>query len=95
MLGFGDGAVEQTLGCGEVRAPGADIAGIVDEVATHSESGSVGFCFLWPYVTHESGICDSPTRWDLAMVDEEDSVGACDAVSNALCQSSKLVGRGV
>jgi hypothetical protein len=46
--------VEEDFGCGEISGTCADIARIIDQVASNCETGAVGFTFLWSYSTYEA-----------------------------------------
>jgi hypothetical protein len=82
----GEDAAEQNFGSGEVCSFGADIAGVVNEIAPNGETGAFDLSFLgqsdmmiWPYVTlRYLGYG--------RMVDEETGVGAFKAVADSLCK---------
>ena len=67
-------------GCVGISVPGV----IGDEVASHSYSCPLFFFFFRSYGADGVSVGDSATFGDLVFVNEENSTGAFDSVSNAL-----------
>ena len=89
-----DGAVDEKFGSGGVRCWCADVAWIIDKIATDCEAGSFWFCFLWTIVDTDSsvGYILAPVLWNFVVIDEEDGLGSFDASADSLCEASKFVG---
>ena len=85
--------------CFQTSSFGAHIVGIVgDHVSTCSDPGSVGsFRFMRSVVTHNPGVGDHPTTWDLVLCDPEagictnNSLGPVRLFSYALKQVANLI----
>jgi hypothetical protein len=95
-IGGGDGAVEQTLGCGYFGIGCADNAWIVKVVATHCEPCLMVFCFLWTNEGDDAAIHYFLIFWHLVLWDEK--YGFCSSwhlCSNALGEPAKLICKGV
>ena len=71
----------------------AEVAGVIDEVASHGDSGAVTFSFLWAIAADKSGICGSPVFGDFVEGNEKYCVGGFDTVVwETLCEAPELVG---
>ena len=79
-----DSAVDDQFGGGEIRGVGADVEGIIDEVATDGETGPFWFGFLGAVIANDAAVGDRAVRGNRRVWDEEDGVGAFDAVADAL-----------
>jgi hypothetical protein len=88
----GHHTVEEYFCCFEFGCPGALVTRIIDEIAPDSHVRAVPLLFLGSFGANEMWVCGLPIMWHFMMQDEGDGVGALDMSSNALGQSSELVG---
>jgi hypothetical protein len=92
----GDDAVKEHFGHYRFRGGGGDFAWIVDSVSSNSELCSIGLSLFGSYCAHELPVSNVLLWlfWYLLLVDELDGVGGVlYSATNAVCQSSKFVGR--
>ena len=71
----------------------SDLAWVVDAVAANDEPYSILYGFLGTDTAHELAIYDvfHAVAWDFTSVDELYGVGAFDATTHAICESSEFV----
>ena len=72
----GDNTVEEELGCGESSGFGADVSGVVNEIAANSPANSTGLSFLGAVCNDVAEVGCFATFGDLVEPDELDSVGS-------------------
>lgn len=87
-LGCGDDAVEQKFSSGKACGFGADVARVVNEVASDGPADSAWLCFFRAVGDNVAEIGGAAAFWDLVMADEMDGVGAFDlfvALGKAAC----------
>jgi hypothetical protein len=71
----GDGAVEETFGCGQACALGGGQAGEVEFVATHRDADTVRFGLGWSIGRNEASIGDLSAGRNGLLFNEDDGVG--------------------
>jgi hypothetical protein len=72
-------AVEQELDCEEISSWGATVSRVVDEVASHSDSGAILVFLSFSVDTNNSSISDVAfsVLWNVCFVDEKDCFRRC------------------
>ena len=90
----GDNAVEEEFGGNEIGTGGAYVVWIIDPVATDRESGPVFLRFVFFEVTDDLSVSDitSAISRDFIFVDENCCVGAFNAATNTLGETTNIVG---
>ena len=78
-LGVDISAVEQELDCEEIRSWGAAVSGVVDEVASHGDSGAILVFLSFSVDTYDSSVSDVAfsVLWNVCFVDEKDCFSRC------------------
>ena len=82
-----DGAVDDKFGSGCIGCWCADVAWIVDKIATNGEAGPFWFSFFRTIVDAYSslGYILASVFRNFVVVDEEDVLGSFDSFTNTLC----------
>ena len=89
--GRGDGTVDDQLGSGEVGRFSADVERVLDEVSADGEASTFRFGLLWTIVANDAAIGNGAIGRDVGVRDEENGVGAHNAVADALGEATQLV----
>lgn len=64
---------------------------VVNKVASDCDAGAFDFFFLWSHGADKTGVGWFVAFWHFVNWDEIDGVGALNAISNALGESSKFI----
>ncbi len=86
-----DNTVPYKFSRSNVSCAGCNVARIIDQVASDSESSAFWFCFLWSIITDKMLIGNSSVFRDIVHGNKFYRVGSSDSSTYSLCQSSKLV----
>ena len=94
-IDVGDGRVYKAFDGGEVGCGAALIAGEVDEVAAHGQSGAMCFGLVQADIAHQSGIRRDLVFGNLVFGNERHRVRACGhSGTNSVDEATELVGEG-
>ncbi len=97
----GEGAVDNQLDRFKGPRLGTTITGVVDDIATDGDAGSVRIYFYWTYLADNAGVCDITSAIDGYVLEhyELHCICSCDSLcvghgwmlAHALAESPNLV----
>ena len=91
-VGCRDRAVEEALGSGETGALGGCVAWVVETISADGETDSVDFGLVGADGCDLSAVRDLSAGGDSTAWDKENGVSDFDTITNALCETPKVVG---
>ena len=80
FVGVGDCTIDMYFRVEGGNGWRARVAGVIESVASSSETDAVRFGFLGADTTYEVGVCHFPVFWNVGFGDGEHGTGAGDAL---------------